>query len=281
MLDHDALNPLIGIFGEFVKDTTLRRTQLLINSETLVEDHASIASSPSAYFLLILNNHQLVYLPKTPFAPSLGEFQTTLSRFIKLKHRSYLECIYKSRNENSKVITWGELYTEIPTPTVNLVPIATSTSVTSYIQQFKTLNKMEFHLVRPNQTISAGQIFEGLQSILRNVDAQEGTFVTTRSGEEGLAKEEVSKIAGEAADAGTSEIRLTGMGTQGEKITATSSDLRVRVPVPNLPVGPSQIAERLKDIFVQFVGNLFPLKPEVDAEKRNKLASLRQAVDGD
>ena len=45
-----------------------------------------MAPSPSSYFLFLLNSHQLIYLPKTPYAPSVGEFASTVRSFIKRKH---------------------------------------------------------------------------------------------------------------------------------------------------------------------------------------------------
>lgn len=64
-------NEVVCIAGEFVKDTEFTREQLFDRNKGLHPASGSLRTSPSSIFLLVLNNHRLVYLPKTSYAPGL------------------------------------------------------------------------------------------------------------------------------------------------------------------------------------------------------------------
>ncbi|MEO0014056.1 MAG: hypothetical protein RLZZ535_2445, partial [Cyanobacteriota bacterium] len=78
-------NPVLGIVGRYIQNTQLQRTQIYDKqTDSLRRDKQAIQSSPSSIFVLILNNHRLIYLKETPCAPSLNSFQATIKKFIKL-----------------------------------------------------------------------------------------------------------------------------------------------------------------------------------------------------
>src|SRR5687767_8238987 len=66
--------PLLCVYGKFVHNTMLRRTQVYRPAQGLAPDVAEMESAPSAFFVLILNNHKLAYAHETPFAPSIKRF---------------------------------------------------------------------------------------------------------------------------------------------------------------------------------------------------------------
>src|ERR1700723_2454744 len=82
VLNGDKENPILGISGRFIKNTYLTREQIFDPEKGIVLDPANIQSSPSAFFLLILNNHRLIYFPETAHAPDLKTFRATLYDFI-------------------------------------------------------------------------------------------------------------------------------------------------------------------------------------------------------
>jgi hypothetical protein len=58
IVELDQASETFAVIGRFVKDTMLRRTQIYKHSVDLIHDEASIESAPSAYSVLVLNNHQ-------------------------------------------------------------------------------------------------------------------------------------------------------------------------------------------------------------------------------
>ena len=73
-LDEIAGIPVFALAGRFVKDTMLTRHQVFEEQVGLIQDEQEMRSSPSAFFVLILNNHRLIYFPETPHAPEFNSF---------------------------------------------------------------------------------------------------------------------------------------------------------------------------------------------------------------
>jgi len=70
--------PIWVLAGRFIKDTELRREQIFDEEKGLIKDEQSMQSAPSAFFILILNNHRLIYFPETAHAPDLSAFKSTV-----------------------------------------------------------------------------------------------------------------------------------------------------------------------------------------------------------
>ena len=75
-----------AIIGRFIRDTKLTSTQIYdYETKELISQKDSIQTSPSALFVLILNNHRLIYLKETPHAPTLEMFKETCQTFFRRK----------------------------------------------------------------------------------------------------------------------------------------------------------------------------------------------------
>lgn len=103
LLDNDA-DKVVGIIGRFIKDTTLAREQIFVEDRGLVRDSESIRSSPSSIFLLILNNHRLIYVKETKDAPPKDAFKSTLLDFLRESHERFINKTFENhkaeRDEN-------------------------------------------------------------------------------------------------------------------------------------------------------------------------------------
>src|SRR4051794_13492940 len=75
-----------AVIGYFVKDTKLRRTQRYVPDHGLIRDTAQLQSSPSAFFMLILNNHKLLYIDETSYTPDLSSMRATINLFLGKKY---------------------------------------------------------------------------------------------------------------------------------------------------------------------------------------------------
>ena len=129
ILSDDKNEKVIGIAGRFIKDTTLEREQIFEQDKGLVKDSESIRSSPSAIFLLILNNHRLIYVKETKNAPSKESFKSTLLGFLRSKHKNFIDNEYEQFNKNPsgegehQKVTKKELLENTPRPTLELIPL--------------------------------------------------------------------------------------------------------------------------------------------------------------
>ena len=138
------------LFGRHVKDTVLHSEQVLKNGQ-LVPSSESIASAPSAFFVLTLSNHKLVYLHETPSAPPLDAFRTTLESFLKTKHQEFINAEFQRRKRTPEEISKTALREEIPSPKVEVMPLASRESIERFVQSIDKLTHLEFRILDTNR----------------------------------------------------------------------------------------------------------------------------------
>ena len=276
VLDKSSSPPMIGIFGQFVKDVRLTRTQIFDTSKGLVEDKQTMSSSPSSYFLFLLNSHQLIYLPKTPHAPSVDEFASTISSFIKRKHVSFIDALYDATKSGKERVTKRSLWEQHPAPSIDIVPLATTESVASFIGRFSLLKVIQFKLLKPNPTVSAADAFAGMQSILTDLHAKSGQVVT--KSDTGMDKAAAIRVVGQAAAAGTNEIKLQGNAPDGATLSGSNDDFKIRVPIETMPATQKGVIKRMFDAFTSTISHLVPHEAAGDGSRARKLTDLAEKL---
>jgi hypothetical protein len=272
VLDKTVTPPLIGVSGQFVKDVHLTRTQIYDDSRGLVEDHRSMASSPSSYFLFMFNNHQLIYLPKTPHAPTIGEFSATIGSFIKRKHVDYINKLHKDAKSSASRVTKRSLWESHPGPAIDIVPLATTESVASFINRFSLLKVIQFKLLKPSPAVVASDVFVGMQGILAELHAKSGQVVT--KSDSGLDKPAATRVVGAAAAAGTNEIRLQGDAPDGSTLSGSNDDFKIRVPLETIPPTRKGVVDRMVEAFTSTVSHLVPRETTKNSSRERKLDDL-------
>ena len=79
-----------AIAGKFVKNTTLQREQIYQDGN-LIKNIRKLPSAPSSFFVLILRDHKLLFLPEVSGAPSVESFRSTTEKFLKQSHTSFIQ----------------------------------------------------------------------------------------------------------------------------------------------------------------------------------------------
>ena len=149
LLSNGASGSVVGIAGRFIKDTTLEREQIFEEGKGLVKDNGSMRSSPSALFLLVLNNHRLIYVKETKDAPSKESFCSTLLSFLRDKHRQYIEAEFerfmatREADPHSDRVTKKDLYEQTPRPTLELIPLTSEDSIEEFVRKYSILIRWE------------------------------------------------------------------------------------------------------------------------------------------
>jgi hypothetical protein len=160
---------IIGIVGRFIKDTTLEREQIFEAGKGLIHDTESMRSSPSSLFLLILNNHRLVYVKETKDAPSKESFRSTLLSFLRSKHKQYIEAEFERHNALREAnpelerVTKKDLYELTPRPTLELISLTSEDSIEQFIRKYSILKTIEISLSDRNDENDNDPFFEELQ----------------------------------------------------------------------------------------------------------------------
>lgn len=271
---------VIGIAGRFIKDTTLEREQIFEQGKGLIKDIDSMRSSPSALFLLILNNHRLVYVKETKNAPSKDTFRSTLLSFLKDKHKQYIENEYEiqmavhNENPDQPKVTKKELYEANPNPTLELIPLTSEESIEDFLKKYSVLKTIEISLSDRNDENDNDPFFEELQ---KRKDAIGSTnSIVKHSNSKGLDKDEAINEIAEATAQGNQKVKLSGTDIDGDLLRGNNEQFQLRRPLENLSTKPDKAANELYESFLGLVNEGFVKIPETSQKTKGIINSLVQ-----
>lgn len=234
-LNEDKSDPIIALTGRFIKDTELRREQIFHPQKGLIKDDASIRSCPSVYFVLILNNHRLIFLPETKNAPGFGVFKNTALDFIRKKHNQYIEKLQENENlESEKKPTKKSLIEDNPRPTLEVLPVIASDAMEEFVNRYSILKQIDFRLIRPNEEIDTKSVLSDVKKHFGEDLNASNTTVTTKN-PKGLDKDAARKKLVEASDSDNREITLKGIDNSGNELKGDNDAFKVETPVNTVP----------------------------------------------
>jgi hypothetical protein len=242
---------VVGLCGRFIKDTELSRTQLFDPNVGLVKDSQAIRSSPSSFFVLILNNHRLIYLPETPHAPDIKSFEATMSQFLKLKHKKFIDDSYQILRQNQEKGTKKHLRKNHPSPTLEIIPLTGFDNIEQFVGQYKTLKSLELRLLKPNDDVIGTEVLKSVREYTGGMGPESTRLIVAST--EGLDKDRTVEVIHDASAAGNQDVILKGIDESGNKLTGTNDKFKVSAKIDSLPIGVARIAEKLYAKFTELV----------------------------
>lgn len=243
----------VGIVGQLIKDTMLEREQVFDPKEGIRRDPQSMPSSPSTFFLLILDNHKLVLVPETPSAPDLSAFAATARDFIKKKRKIYISQIREQYKEIGIAITLKQLEQNIPVPKVVAVPLASAESIQQFIRRYSVLKKVQVRLLKPNDEIDPVEIYKGFRG--RSAQLKSEKTLVTYSNPDGLNKKAAADEIESVSAAGNSLVNLDGVDQEGYVLRGNNNEFRAKVPISELPSDREAAGRRLYTDFSGLVAS--------------------------
>jgi hypothetical protein len=279
VLDDTTVPPVLGIAGRFVKNTIIKRVQVFDDAQGIVKDPKYMESAPSVLFVLVLNTHRLIYMPETPSAPNLDAFRATSQLFLTKQYQKFVDLVYNIPSNRSKGITKKRIREVFPGPLLNVVPLTGSEGIAAFIDRYSILKKIEFKLIKPNDDIDAGEIFQQMREFSSNLGADRTKF-TVANPEEGLDKSVATESVQQATERGNQEITLDGLDEAGQKLLGNNENFQIQVQIPDVPSDKKQAIMLLYKKYKQLSegGELY--EPEMTAEVEAKVHSLKGIIDG-
>lgn len=252
-LNDDRENPILGICGRFIKDTQLSRTQIFDPDRGLIKDEQSIRSSPSAFFVLVLNNHRLIYFPETPHAPELKPFEVTVSLFLRTKHTEFINGIYERLRTGGEKVSKKQLRETHPAPSLEIVPLTGFDDIDQFVKRYEKLKKLELRLIRPNDDIDGEKTFQDLREYLDGIDPKTTKLIS--SNPDGLDKAKAIEVIHDASAAGNQEVKLSGLDAEGNNLDGNNDNFKVTAELEEIPPTNSGLAKKLFRRFTELVSN--------------------------
>lgn len=267
-----------GIAGRFIKDTELQRDQVFDSEKNaLVRDSRSLQSSPSALFVLILNNHRLIYANESRFAPSTREFRSTLKAFLTAKHKEHINSEFERRNTLAKksgesLVKKRELYEEYPRPRLELVPLTSEGDINDFMKKFSKLTTLEILLSERNDESDNEEFFEDFNRRREAIGSERSVLRHTNS--DGLEKAEAAKEIAGATSQGNQVVKLKGVDQGGDKIQGNNENFKISKPIKNLSRVPEIAATSLYGSLRSLVADGLVTLPKTSRRAKEIVASL-------
>lgn len=244
-------NPILCIAGRYIKDTVVKREQVFDEeNDELVRDNGSLHTSPSAVFTLILNNHRLIYLSETSYAPNLLAFQKTAEKFIKCKYYEFIDELHQQNRHRG--VTKTELYREYDPPSLEIIPLASEESISEFIDQYDFLKTVEIKLLTTNNELDNNEFFKQARKVKEEVHANT-TTITHNNGKDGLSKVAVTRQLESALSQGNSTVKLKGRDKQGNNLEGNNENFKIKSQLTKIPQTISGIANRGYETFQSLV----------------------------
>lgn len=247
----------LGIAGRFIKNMKLEREQLYDPDQGLIQANASLDSSPSAIFLLILNNHRLVYVAETKYAPSIESFRSTLHAFLRQKYAKYIDekylenSIAREEDPSVKKITKQQLREEVQRPTLELTHLTSGESIEQFVRQYKTLKSVEIIFSDRNDETDTDDFFDALQKKKDSIGSNRTALI--HKSKAGLDQNEAITEITESTSQGNQSVRLDGVDQAGDKLRGNNEDFQLKVPLDRISKDPAKAGIEL---FSKFCGLL-------------------------
>lgn len=267
-------DPIMVLAGRFVKQTELTRTQIYDDEKGLVQDEASLLSAPSAFFVLILNNHRLIYFPETPHAPDINAFRVTAEQFLRQQHKEYIDRRYEKTRSDEEPPTKKSLYEAHPRPSLEVVALTGRADIATFMRRFEKLKKINFRVVKPNDDIHAGDILGQVRE-LSDALGSTSTNLTASSGD-GLDIPAAIEAVTEATGSGNQDVSVSGVDTNGNALSGNNEHFRLSAEIDNVPIKKDSLVKRLVDKFtdLKLAGSINAPKADANPKRVKKLRNL-------
>ncbi len=225
-------NLRLGIAGRFIKDTKVQRDQIFEEGKGIIKDSRTLRSSPSALFLLLLNNHRLIYVKETRDAPPKDTFRTTLHYFLMERHKSFLRKAFedyklrRKREPETPVMRKIDFLELFPPPSLKLIPLTSEDSIQEFINKYELLRSIEISISDRNSEIDNDSFFEELNRRKELLGSKKSAV--KHSSRNGLDKEIAKNEVREATSQGNQVVNLDGYDTEGNKLQGNNEKFQLR-----------------------------------------------------
>lgn len=259
-----------AIAGQFVKDTVLVRDQVYDQaSGQLIPDEKELETSPSAFFVLLLKDHRLLYFAETRFAPSLSSFQSTMQRFLTRKHRDFIDLLHENEKASNRRVSKKELKEAVPVPVLKVVQITNSERLAEFVMRFEKLQRVDLIIHRKNDEPTASSLIKNAEAFNELLKGQQTRVTTTDRN--GLDKDGTISALQDATDGANETIKFSGVDEHGDRLTGENDDFSVTTVIDHLAGGVKEKAVGLFNRFMALVARGEIKRPDVKKESVDKV----------
>lgn len=241
-----------AIAGRIVKNTKLKRDQIYAD-DGIVADPKELETAPTSVFVLLLDNHRLIFCREVSGAPSIQNFESTSRAFLVKRHVEFIDELLSAKEVELGVPpprgTKAKLLRENPRPDLRITPLTDRQSLEEFVGRFRIVEELVIKLLPTNQEEINNDDF--WKDFGRRKNEMNSATATVRfaNGKDGLAKDEVVAQTSAATGLGNSAVQMRGHDSEGDKLKGNNEDFSLTVEIGALPKPISQAAATLHSTF--------------------------------
>jgi hypothetical protein len=240
-----------ALAGRFVKDTVLHQQQRLVDGQ-LEAAEQTFDSAPSSLFVLTLTGHRLLFVREHRGSPDMGQFATTIERFINRARRELIDRSYLEAKASADKVTKKALGITYPKAEVTVTPVLADESIEEFLKRFSVLTTVSVKLQPTNEEPDYNDFFKQLREQKEAVGADKTKLEFKGSKSDGLNVEATADQLKAAKD-GNAEFVLKGTDQSGRDLKGDNEHFKVRVPVEMDRPSTSDAANRMGSAFRSLV----------------------------
>ncbi|MCC3255410.1 hypothetical protein [Xanthomonas campestris] len=248
----------LAIAGRIIKDTVLRRDQVYVPGEGLRQKKGRLASAPSSIFLLILDNHRLVFVKETPDVPTKEQFRSTALVFLRQMHAALLKKelinideMGLSRDDSKR--EKEKIYKKYERPTLEMIALTSQDSIEDFIQKYEILNQVKITINDRNDEFNSDGFFESLKESKDAIKSDDTAVV--HNSKEGLDKNEAVSQVSSATAQGHQTVSLKGKDESGGTLIGNNEHFQLKKKIDEISSDPVDAAAQMFEAFTDLVAH--------------------------
>ena len=225
-------------------------------------------------FLLILNNHRLLYVKETKDAPNKEAFGNTILNFLRTKHKDFinkrkddLESQYPYERTTKK-----SLLQEFPKPSLEIIPLTSKDTIEGFVKKYNLLKTVEIKFKDRNDEHDNDPLFDQVQQ-RKDLMGSEITSIRHHS-KSGLEKDKAIEEIQEATAHGNQLVSLVGTDSEGDRLAGNNEEFQIKKNIDPLTGNDEEDAVNLFNSFKNLINDGIINVPATKKKVKRKLKAV-------
>lgn len=231
-------------------------------------------------FVLILENHRLLYVREVSGAPSIATFKTTCSTFLRQNHRKFIDVTAEKNRADRKNdndiprMTKRSLIEKYPYPELRITPLTDCDNLRDFVSKFRTIDELGIKLLPTNREDIDNDGFWSALGKTRERMGSNQASVHFSNRKDGLDDAEVYEQCDSATKLANSDLKLKGTDEHGDTLKGNNDDFHLSVDVPKLSQRVTDAAQNLVGKFVQLITDRVIIVPNIVQQTKSTVSDL-------
>ncbi len=172
---------------------------------------------------------------------------------MKKKYFEFIEALYERRQAEAgdERVTKKSLREEYLPPELSIIPLSSEQELTEAVAKFGILTRIKVELLSVNAEADNNPFFRIMRGMKDAVGADKATFVEHQKN--GLNADAIVDQLGQVAAGGNARVVLSGTTPNQERLDVTNEEIRLRVPLANVPPEKGEKAKVLLETFNELI----------------------------